>query len=114
MIKKLCPFCAELMPAGELGAHVLRHKRAQGDMRTTRAWRKIRAQVVARDGNACVVCGATERLQVHHLEGWHDNAIEHLVTVCDPCHRAAHAHKVKIPSSAAASKPAVTPRPELF
>jgi 5-methylcytosine-specific restriction endonuclease McrA len=48
---------------------------------------------MARDGRACVVCGATERLQIHHivpvLEGG-QNVLINLETRCAACHRDAH------------------------
>jgi 5-methylcytosine-specific restriction endonuclease McrA len=57
-------------------------------------WKRIRAAVRRRDGNACVVCGRTDRLSVHHLVparlGGHDS-MDNLVTVCVLHHRQADA-----------------------
>ena len=46
-------------------------------------------KVKARDGNRCLVCGSTYRLEVDHriaLMNGGDNSIENLGTLCDPCH----------------------------
>ena len=56
-------------------------------------WRIVRASYFAsRMRQNCVVCGATERLQLHHRsyknlgrEGLHD-----LEPLCQPCHSATH------------------------
>lgn len=52
--------------------------------------RATRRLVQQRDGYRCVVCGATERLEVHHivprrLGGSNDPV--NLVTLCAACHR---------------------------
>lgn len=60
--------------------------------RGTRAWRDVRAFVVARD-KACLACGSTERLTVDHIrplsEGGSD-APANLRTLCRACHRKRH------------------------
>lgn len=33
----------------------------------TPEWKALRRQALTRDGNVCVACGSTERLQVDHL-----------------------------------------------
>jgi hypothetical protein len=59
-------------------------------------WRRLRAQVLERDGG-CVYCGhqATGRphdqLEVNHRYGYRDNRPEALETVCVLCHRVLHA-----------------------
>jgi 5-methylcytosine-specific restriction endonuclease McrA len=57
-------------------------------------WKRVRAAVRRRDGNACVVCGATENLSVHHVVparlGGRDE-LSNLVTVCVLHHRQADA-----------------------
>lgn len=54
----------------------------------------MRKQVRMRDGNRCVVCGATERLSVHHIiparEGGKD-VLSNLTTLCVVHHRRADA-----------------------
>lgn len=59
-------------------------------------WRDKREQIIARDGNACVRCGATGiSLHVHHKhysgEPW-DAPDDDLQTLCVHCHGALGAH----------------------
>lgn len=61
-------------------------------------WYAIRRRVKARDGNACVECGAAGTLHVHHKTPFRKfsceveaNADENLITLCPPCHRRADA-----------------------
>jgi len=50
-----------------------------------------RNAVFERDGNACVVCGATSKLIVHHVNGNKvNNSMENLVVVCRRCHLDIH------------------------
>lgn len=55
----------------------------------TTAWRALRKQVLARDGNVCVHCGSTTRLTVHHIVPWgvsqNDDNVN-LMTLCGVCH----------------------------
>jgi hypothetical protein len=54
-------------------------------------WQKVRARVLARDGNRCVQCGSTERLQVDHIveaQDQVDDSIHNLQTLCHACHTA--------------------------
>jgi hypothetical protein len=58
-------------------------------------WASLRARVIARDGG-CVYCGRRQstdrraRLEVNHLNGYRDNRLEALETVCVLCHRVLH------------------------
>jgi len=57
-----------------------------------RAWR---VNVLSRDGHRCIDCGATERLEAHHIAGWADCpelrvVVQNGVTVCWACHLARH------------------------
>jgi hypothetical protein len=58
-----------------------------------RTWRKLRAAVLERDGNACRACGKTGRLIAHHViyfdEGGPDSP-ENLITLCQSCHTEVH------------------------
>lgn len=85
MPAKVCPICSAVLPPGELG----RHRRVvHGDIRGTRRWTKLRAQVIARDRGRCTVCGSPHALEVHHLNGDPSgNRLENLATLCRPCHR---------------------------
>ena len=60
-------------------------------------WRKA----LDRDGNKCVLCGKTEKLEVHHLDGngekgkdkrrkANDTSLENLMTLCSSCHKDMH------------------------
>jgi 5-methylcytosine-specific restriction protein A len=56
-----------------------------------RAWsRVVRPRALARDGFACVLCGARERLEVDHVQpiakggAW---TLENAQTLCADCHR---------------------------
>jgi hypothetical protein len=67
----------------------------------TSRWQTLRAQVRRRDGNRCVVCGATERLSVHHVvaavDGGRDT-LDNLVTLCVTHHRRADAARRSRPA----------------
>jgi len=55
-------------------------------------WARTRRAIRRRDNGACVRCGGRFVLGVHHLDGNRRNhAKENLVTLCEPCHRAAEA-----------------------
>lgn len=54
-------------------------------------YREMRPFVMKRDGDRCVLCSSTERLEVHHIdENPLNNRAVNLVTVCRTCHQAAH------------------------
>ena len=47
------------------------------------------------DNNRCVFCGATERLEAHHIKPQHSNPelaneLENGITLCKKCHYTAH------------------------
>jgi hypothetical protein len=47
----------------------------------------LRASIVARDGNACLLCRSTEVLQVHHIDLDRGNSHpRNLLTLCAACH----------------------------
>jgi 5-methylcytosine-specific restriction endonuclease McrA len=54
-----------------------------------RPWRRLRAQIIARDGGQCVRCGSqVSHLEVHHMDGRpSNNDPANLVTLCRSCHR---------------------------
>jgi hypothetical protein len=68
----------------------------------TARWRKLRQEVLREIGH-CIICGATERLQVHHItppKG--DEALffdrDNLTVLCESCHArmtSAEAREVK-------------------
>lgn len=55
-------------------------------------WRKIRTDVIARDGNTCVYCGVHARsfLQVNHVGAEDHHDLDNLETTCKPCHQVLH------------------------
>ena len=55
------------------------------------AWRTQRARILTRDGHACVYCGTSERLEVHHLTDTSTPTDAQLVTLCYRHHRAIEA-----------------------
>jgi 5-methylcytosine-specific restriction endonuclease McrA len=55
-------------------------------------WRTKRSLALTRDGNACVICGISTHLNVHHLS-YHqipNEPIEELATLCEACHTHLH------------------------
>ena len=59
-------------------------------------WASIATGIKERDGWACRICGAKERLEVHHIGGKHrfheKNHPEDLITLCDSCHVIIHGY----------------------
>jgi 5-methylcytosine-specific restriction endonuclease McrA len=57
------------------------------------AYVKLTKQVLARDGWRCQNCGASDQLQIHHLN-WRSrlgvDCIENLITLCANCHARLH------------------------
>ena len=57
------------------------------------SYRKLRTEVLVRDGWRCQYCGSSEHLEVHHLCSrnrlGHD-VDENLITLCADCHSAIH------------------------
>ncbi len=48
---------------------------------------KLREQILERDGRACVLCGSTNRLHVHHIDGnCGNNDSDNLQAICASCH----------------------------
>jgi hypothetical protein len=48
----------------------------------------IRQTVFSRDGSTCVLCGATERLELDHIKPWSaggPHTVENLRVLCKPC-----------------------------
>ena len=80
------PGCPERMPCP------VHQSRAAG---STRAWRRLREQVLRRDGYTCQRCGARAELVHHALPvqmGTRELApMNGLVSMCWLCHRREHA-----------------------
>lgn len=77
------PHCDEHQPA----AWATSHRRDE----LPPNWKTIAAQIKQRDGNRCVLCGNTHRLEVDHRGDRHDHTAANLRTLCHECH-AAHTH----------------------
>lgn len=71
------------------------------------SWKKVRIQILNRDGSKCVNCSAKTNLQVHHKQyhvcnttgKWNapwEYHTKYLVALCVHCHKAGHS-KFKIP-----------------
>ena len=59
-------------------------------------WRR---EVLIRDNHACVNCGATKTLEVHHVTRWIDAphlrvTIDNGITLCNNCHKKEHAKEI--------------------
>ena len=57
------------------------------------SYRKLRAEVLQRDGWRCQTCGRPDRLQVHHIRSrgrLGDDTDENLITLCADCHSDIH------------------------
>jgi 5-methylcytosine-specific restriction endonuclease McrA len=88
-----CTVCRRRIPKGS------RCKRHAIRSPSNRAWHEpgalvVRHHVMERDGFACTRCGATENLEVHHVEPARlggRTMPENLVVLCADCHRAAEA-----------------------
>ena len=57
------------------------------------SYRKLRTEVLQRDGWRCQTCGRPDRLQVHHIRSrgrLGDDTDENLITLCADCHSDIH------------------------
>ena len=54
-------------------------------------WKHLRTIILTRDGRACVLCGNTRVLHVHHLNtDKTEDSPDNLLSVCDCCHARIH------------------------
>lgn len=56
-------------------------------------WKTKKKKVLARDNYKCVLCQASEALDVHHISGYYmipNEPIHHLVSLCRTCHEYQH------------------------
>lgn len=82
MLLKACPECGAIACTKHGDANVRRPARERC---RSSAWRKLRAQVLARDGNRCTRCGSTDQLRAHHTVRGVDE-LRALITLCHRCH----------------------------
>lgn len=65
-------------------------------------WMELRDKALDRDGHKCINCGATRKLNVHHLcyikgkKVW-EVPLWYLVTLCETCHAKEHKKRLKAP-----------------
>ena len=78
--------------AMDVSAHHKRNAVAtkKGDPRNTKAYRRQRLKVLARDGHVCMYCGSSEQLTVDHVLPikYHPELamdMENMVIACKPC-----------------------------
>ena len=67
--------------------------REYNDFLKSDTWKSLRIERLSIDGNKCVICGCSDRLEVHHLyypKKWEDTTTDHLVTLCKGCHVCVH------------------------
>ena len=72
----------------------LRQRRAAGEpgvlIRSTAKWQRTRAAAFQRDGHRCTTCGASEKLEVHHVRPLRQAGEpfdpRNLRTLCSSCH----------------------------
>jgi 5-methylcytosine-specific restriction endonuclease McrA len=61
------------------------------------SYRKLRTEVLERDGWRCQYCGSSVRLQVHHIRSRSrlgDDTDENLITLCANCHDDIHLNRL--------------------
>lgn len=71
-------------------------------------WKRLRKQIILRDAGKCVICGSTEKLEVHHTQyqfikrlntfrkPWEYDR-KYLITLCHCCHqRGSRMYKIPI------------------
>lgn len=64
-------------------------------------WKQLSARIRRRDRYTCTDCGATSKLQVHHLcyrPNLEDALDSDLVTLCEDCHARVHKRRVVRPA----------------
>jgi len=79
--RRPCLKCGQLVE----GASYCHLHRGTGARGSTRAWRKLRAAVIARDGG-CVVCGVAGPLEVHHVLPMWRGGTDHPSNLEARCH----------------------------
>lgn len=78
----------------------------------TQAYKRLRKQVIARDG-MCVYCGSTEELQVDHIiarKNGGGHSIENLQTLCKRCNQRKSAKDEAVFLRQTATPPVSRPR----
>ena len=84
-------FNEELMKWEPKKKHLLKRELKKKYPRKTNP--DARAKAIERDSHKCVICGSSERLEVHHKKYRSDGGsddMDNLVTLCAQCHIKAH------------------------
>ena len=105
MLARLCSHCGRTLPdvphtRGPCDECRRTHEREKSrrrratsqavQTRDSQAWQRVRELAKRRDGGGCVRCGASVRLEVHHVvpieQGGERFTLSNLVTLCRACH----------------------------
>lgn len=86
-----------LQSAGAANVH-WRGGRSQNNLRYAVGWtRKLRAEIMKRDGNHCVTCKGVKYLVVHHRDlERSDHSHDNLITLCRKCHTKVHLNRLSL------------------
>ena len=97
--RRLCYTCPYAERNGK-ALYCRRHRMAitVRDKYGLKEWKTKRAEILARDGHRCRICGAEKYLHIHHRDGDRTNdSADNLVTLCEQCHRRVHRWQEFIP-----------------
>lgn len=62
-----------------------------------KAWKALREEILARDGNRCTICGVATDLHIHHIDCDRTNDDPaNLTTLCERCHSRIHRQGVSL------------------
>lgn len=80
-----------------LAYHNRFNNKNQGPIREQYRYKKWAKSVLQRDGNKCLNCNATEKLEAHHIQNFKNHPdlifiLENGITLCSSCH--AYIHKI--------------------
>jgi len=104
VLVRLCPRCGVQMPYPGRGpcddcrrTHERERSRARRassaavKARDSRAWQQVRDLAKRRDGFRCRLCGSSEQIEAHHIQGLAEGgsafSLENVITLCAHCHR---------------------------
>jgi hypothetical protein len=72
-------------------------------------WFEKRSQIIKRDMNRCIVCGSSDKIEVHHRQYHFSKSLKsfvppwgyknsYLITLCNSCHDTGHKTYKSIPT----------------
>jgi hypothetical protein len=90
--KGLCYYCPHSERSGtDLMCMVSGSAVRARDKYSLKGWKALRRQILERDGERCTLCGASERLHIHHVNlNRTDDNPDNLLTLCEICHARIH------------------------